>query len=263
MVYRNICCVCIAILILVGCATQPNHVIQVNHQLRIVNAKPLTAAEKEQLMQKAKNYTGLITLYKRQLRDKKSNSVRFKLAHTYYLSGDCNSALFQLRYLRKHSRPESRIYYLSAQCLYQQGKLAQALRQVKLAIGRDPQMAQAYNLLGIINAYMDDFISAQRAFNQARILMYSDEKVLNNLAVIDIYQHHYQAAIDKLMPLYRNGQAGPEIRANLLFALAKNQQFELFKEVLGRGQAEHAKSIYQQLQTLHQKGLQSDEKSES
>lgn len=263
MAYRNICCACVAILILAGCATQANHVIQVNHQSRIVNAKPLTAVEKEQLMQKAKNYIGLIKFYKSQLRDKKSNAVRFKLAHTYFLSGDCNSALFQLGYLRKHSRPESRIYYLSAQCLYQQDKLVPALRQVKLAIGRDPKMAQAYNLLGIINAYMGDFISAQRAFNQARTLMYSDAKVLNNLALIDIYQHHYQSAIDKLMPLYRNGLASSKIRANLLFALAKNQQFELFKEVLGRGQAEHAKAIYQQLQTFHQKGLQGDEKSKS
>ncbi|MFM2477415.1 tetratricopeptide repeat protein [Celerinatantimonas sp. MCCC 1A17872] len=210
--------------------------------------KPLTDAEKVQLMIKAQNYPGLIQYYKSQLERSDSQSVRLKLAKTYYRSGDVESALFQLKILKQHYQPNSQVHYLMAQCLYQKGKLTDALTEVNTAITLSPKQAKLYNLQGIIDANLNDFTSARSAFNKARELMYDDTIVLNNLAMIDIYQHKYLDAIDLLLPLYKNGQADKKIRSNLLIALAKTHQDSLFKQVYADGDSSEANMVYHQLE---------------
>lgn len=207
----------------------------------------LDTDEKEQLMLKAENYPGLIALYKKQLAVRDSETTRLKLARTYYDSGDIDSALFQLEELKKHTKPNAETYYLTAQCLHQQKKDSQALTAVNSAIMLKPDSGKFYNLQGIISASLDDFISARRGFNKARSLMYTDTIVLNNLAVLDISQHHYQDAIARLMPLYRNGQSDEKIRANLLIALANTHQLKLFREIYREQTPGKALAVYQQL----------------
>ncbi|MFM2483651.1 tetratricopeptide repeat protein [Celerinatantimonas yamalensis] len=216
--------------------------------------KPLTTSQKVELMEKAQNYPGLVTYYKHQLEQDDSQSVRLSLAKTYYESGDINSALFQLSYLKAHTQPNAKINYLMAQCFYYQKDYTKALREVNIAIVLDPKDAKNYNLQGVISASLDDFISARRAFEKARSLFYSDAIVLNNLAMVDIYQNQYQRAIDLLMPMYKNGQADKKIRANLLIALAKVHQLGLFEEVYGNADLDKAKRVYNQLNMKTVKG---------
>lgn len=238
-----------------GCSMQghnyglmQNSTVNSNAQVASVSDTPLNESQKVQLMVKAQNYPGLIQHYKHQLERSDNQSVRLKLAKTYYQSGDVDSALFQLNILKQHYKPDSQVHYLMAQCLYQKGKMTKALTEVNTAITLNPRQAKSYNLQGIIDAGLNDFVSARSAFNKARALMYDDSIVLNNLAMIDIYQHRYLDAVNLLLPLYRNGQADKKIRSNLLIALAKTHQENLFKQVYADGDSDQANMVYQQLE---------------
>lgn len=211
------------------------------------NAAPLDSNQKEQLMIKAQNYTGLIGLYKQHIKNNDSSSTRLKLAQIYHKSGDIDSALFQLNYLKSHYQPNAEVYYLLAQCLHAKNQETEALKAINSGIMLAPDDGRNYNLLGIINANIGDLASAKNAFNKARSLMFSDNVVLNNLAMIDISEKSYKAAVEKLLPLYENGQADEKIRANLLIALARSHQFPLFKEIFKEDKPGQAIHVYQQL----------------
>ncbi|CAG9297096.1 tetratricopeptide repeat protein [Celerinatantimonas diazotrophica] len=237
---------------LTGCSMQGNNYGLMQNRVSDSSAQvadqPLTASQKVQLMIKAQNYPGLIKFYKQTLEHSDSRSVRLKLAKTYYQSGDVDSALFQLKILKQHYKPDAQVHYLMAQCLYQKGKMTDALTEVNTAITLNPKQAKSYNLQGIIDAGLNDFVSARKAFNKARALMYKDSIVLNNLAMIDIYQHKYSDAVNLLLPLYNNGQADKKIRSNLLIALAKTHQESLFKQVYADGDSDQANMVYHQLE---------------
>ncbi|MFM2480189.1 tetratricopeptide repeat protein [Celerinatantimonas sp. YJH-8] len=260
MVFSRICQISVLFtcIFLAACSSdrQAGHFVPARSSVStdtVGDTTPLNAREKEQLMIKAENYPGLIELYKKKIEQRDSSSVRLKLAQTYYRSGDTDSAMFQIQYMKQHEKPNAEVFYLEAQCLHEKNKDTEALKAISSAIMLHSDQAKYYNLQGIVSASLDDFISARRAFNKARSLMYTDTVVLNNLAMIDIYQQRYQDAIDKLMPLYRNGQADSKIRANLLVALAKSHQYFLFKEVYAEGEPGKAKAVYQQLAMMTHK----------
>lgn len=52
---------------------------------------------RETILTKAKNYGGLITLYRNELKIEENDDIRLKLATAYYQSGDTKSSLYYLQ----------------------------------------------------------------------------------------------------------------------------------------------------------------------
>lgn len=70
-----------------------------------VNRAPSTASEmnyKEDILLKAKNYDGLISLYRSWLKKNDEPEARLKLSRFYYQAGDYKSSLYYLQPLYKN-----------------------------------------------------------------------------------------------------------------------------------------------------------------
>lgn len=87
-------------------------------------------------------------------------------------------------------------------------------------------------MLGVIYAANGDLGQARDFFNLARAHFYSDIKIKNNLAVLDIIEQDYSSAIERLLPIYTNDEADDQVVANLTLAMAKSDNLELMKQVL-------------------------------
>ena len=74
----------------------------------------------------------------------------------------------------------SRIRLELATALYQQGSYAQALDEARSAVTIDPNLAQAWGLLGLIQMDLGDRAKAQEAFARALTLAPDDSELRNN-----------------------------------------------------------------------------------
>lgn len=79
---------------------------------------------------------------------------------------------------------------------------------------------------------MGEFDKARRAFEMAREFMFDDSSVKNNLAVVDIMTGQFNAAIDRLMPMYTTGLADDKIKANLAIATVKAGRSDYFSMIV-------------------------------
>lgn len=105
---------------------------------------------REDILLKAKNYNGLINLYRSWLKQKEDPAVRLKLARYYYQSGDYKSSLYFMQPLFK--TPDLNVYTLQAQNMIALGDYPQAIRVAEKMLQREPQSAEAYNLKGVAQA---------------------------------------------------------------------------------------------------------------
>ncbi|WP_108650802.1 tetratricopeptide repeat protein [Dongshaea marina] len=193
-------------------------------------------AQQEQILVKSKNYPGLIAFYGQQLKSQDTSLTRIKLAKAYMAIDDPDSAMFYLKPLLADSKSP-----LYPEVLLRQGEALLAKREYRAAITELKKAAQykeqapeAYNLLGLAEAGRKHYKTARSMFEQARLRHYNDFKVINNLAFLDIAEGKYQAAINKLQPLFNSGMTNQTVIANLVIALIKVGRDDDAKAVLGK-----------------------------
>ena len=173
----------------------------------------------EDILLKADNHSGLISLYRRQLKNKEDPQVRFKLAHYYYQAGDYRSSLYYLQPLAH--QPDIPVALLQARNRIALGDYAQALQVTNAIRQRDPKNAEAWNLRGIALALSGQPAQGREAIERARALFIDDEVALNNLAAIAMMEQRYQEVVGLLLPQYLQGKKSPRLLHNLVLSLVK------------------------------------------
>ncbi|HDL6963599.1 TPA: tetratricopeptide repeat protein [Yersinia enterocolitica] len=185
---------------------------------------------RESILTKAKNYGGLITLYRNKLKTKEDDAVRLKLANAYYLAGDTESSLYFLEPIAyKKDEP---VYLLKAKNLINNNNDAAARITIDKLLTMSPKNAEAHNLKGIILANNGEINKAENSINQSRNLFISDEIAMNNLAVIAMLDKRYAEAVRILLPDYLAGKRGDFMLHNLVFSLVKIDDKKYAKKII-------------------------------
>lgn len=190
-------------------------------------------SEKERILLKTKNYQNLIAINHESLKKREDPDVRFRLAEYYYLAGNYNSSLHYLS-VSLQRNPSTKVYLLQSKNLLAQQKYDSALKFVAMAIQKDRGNGEALNLQGIILAHQGKLAEARRSFETARNAFFTEEKVLNNLALVHIADREYTQAIQLLLPLYLRGNRDSNLVHNLVFAMVKSGDLRYAKEIIKR-----------------------------
>lgn len=185
---------------------------------------------RESILTKAKNYGGLITLYRNKLKIKEDDTFRLKLSNAYYLAGDTESSLYFLKPIT-HKKDES-IYLLQAKNLINKNDISTASIVINKLITMSPKNAEAHNMKGIILASNGEINEAKKSINQSRNLFISDEIAMNNLAVIAMLDKRYTEAVRILLPDYLAGKRGSFMLHNLVFSLVKIDDDKYAKKII-------------------------------
>ncbi len=188
----------------------------------------------EQLLLKARNYSGLISLKQQALKANDTPEIRYQLAEYYYLSGDYKSSLYHLNKLMGKNTA-TKVYLLQSKNLSSLKKYKEALNFVGMALNKDKNSGEALNLKGVIQAENGDLKSALLSFDAARNAYYQEESVVNNIAMVYIVQKRYHEAVQMLLPVYLRGYHNPQLDHNLAFALVKTGDLRYAKEIIKRG----------------------------
>lgn len=195
--------------------------------------KPKTSNElnyQEDILLKAKNYTGLITLYRSWLKEKEDPAVRLKLAGYYYHSGDFKSSLYYLQPLA--TKPDLRVYTLQARNMISLGDYDQAIRVSERMLQQDPQSAEAFNLKGVALAMTGKLPEGGAAIQKARDMFIADDVALNNLAMVALLDSRYQDAVGLLLPQYLRGRKQPRMLHNLVLSLVKVGDIRYARDII-------------------------------
>lgn len=185
---------------------------------------------RESILLKANNHAGLITLYRNKLKVKEDESIRLKLANTYYLTGDSKSSLY---YLQPISHKENAsIYMLQAKNLINNNNNDGAKIVVSKLLAISPNNAEAHNLNGIILANEGEIHKSEIAIEKSRALFISDEIAMNNLAVVAMLDDRYTDAVRILLPDYLAGKRGRLMLHNLVFSLVQLGDIQYAKKII-------------------------------
>ena len=190
-------------------------------------------ADKERILLKTKNYQSLIDINRQSLKKKENPEVRFKLAEYAYLAGNYDSSLHYLVVSLKNN-PSPRVYLLQTKNLVAQHKYDKALSFVNMLLQKEPSNGEGLNLRGIIQAQRGELPDALNSFGQARNAFYSEEKVVNNMALVHIADRRYSQAIELLLPVYLRGYRDNQLSHNLVFALVKAGDLRYAREIIKR-----------------------------
>jgi len=205
----------------------------------------------ERVLVASQNPDALIVHYKKQLNLHQTPCIRFLLAQAYFNKADFETSLFHLNIVNKINAAQTiepsleqqtctdnqqsfgtKVALLMAKNHYQLNQNKQALAIIKNMYGLKAIPGEALNLQGVLLSDKGDYRGARDAFNQARAQLYNDTIVNNNLAILDIVEERYQQAIAKLLPLFNSRPKDKRVKANLVLAMAKEQQFQPFKALL-------------------------------
>lgn len=184
----------------------------------------LSLDTQERVLKAANNRSGLMEFYKNQLKAYESETYRLKLAEVYLSEFDPESALFTLDPLLSESSllPESAV--VAAKAHMELGQWLDAQSMLEYAHDRRPTDGEIANLLGVVYAEQMKLPLARKMFNLARNNFYNDLKVKNNLALLDILEGNYPQALNRLLLLANDSDVDQQTRANLILAMAKNDQ---------------------------------------
>ncbi|SHO56529.1 tetratricopeptide repeat protein [Vibrio quintilis] len=218
-----------------------------------INSLPADLHRQEKILVAAKNYKALIDFYQSRLRQGDSAVYREKLAKTYLDSHDPESALFTLRPLfgQEQAAQQNDPHYdfgrpfdnISAPARLIAGSacldLGRTDRAKKLLMSvlheavddaqPPPERGETANLLGIIYAREGNYTQARQMFVLARRYFYDDVAVKNNLALVDMLEGKDEQALQRLMTITESEQNDPQLRANLLLAMAKNGRLDYLR----------------------------------
>ncbi|PMH46703.1 hypothetical protein BCU68_01320 [Vibrio sp. 10N.286.49.B3] len=186
----------------------------------------------ESMLAQTQNHSKLILLYKEELKVKDSVEMRIKLANSYLQSGDPESALFVISPATFGQKPPVEALLIQAHSQYELEDFTRAEVTAKRAYELDPKNAEIENFLGVIYAGNGKYPQARTYFNLARTHFYDDVKIKNNLAVLDIIEGDYKQGVQRLLPVYLNGQADKQVEANLTLAMAKLGNYDYVKSLL-------------------------------
>ncbi|MGY0217811.1 tetratricopeptide repeat protein [Endozoicomonadaceae bacterium StTr2] len=228
--------------LLQGCATSPS---DTSGQIKTANKQSnnkIGREPDESLLQTAGNHAALIELYKTRLQNTKDAETayesRLKLGQTYLDTGDPESTLFYIAPLLKKNYQRPELLLLHSRALLATGEVDRALATAIKARDLDPANPRISNHLGVIHARKGNYSSARHYFNRARAGLLDDATIKNNLAMLDILEENYDAAVNRLMPLYKSGQGDEKITSNLVFALAKTGRYNDFKTIYSETNSE-------------------------
>ncbi|PJG83361.1 tetratricopeptide repeat protein [Caviibacterium pharyngocola] len=190
-------------------------------------------SSKEKLYESTQNYSGLVTLYREQLKSFEDDATRYKLARAYYNKGDYEASLYQVKPLTDVTNS----YYESASLLevrdlIQLKNFDNALMSVNSLIERFPKNAEAHNLRGVIFAQQGNMQRAQQDIAAARDLFINDVIAVNNLAMLKIIHGDYKNAVQLLLPQYLKGVKESRLVHNLVFALVKSGDTEYALDII-------------------------------
>lgn len=186
-----------------------------------------TLSAKEKLYHSVKNYSGLISLYRNELKKQDAPEVRYKLAESYYQSGDSQSSLLYLKpLLERQDKLGEDALLLEVKNNIQLSQYSEAMKNINILLQRSPNNGEAYNLRGIIFAQNGKLQEAFKDINRARELFINDVAAINNLAMLSIINGDYKNASSLLLPQYLNGSRDPRVIHNLVFALVKSGEVD-------------------------------------
>ncbi|WED22303.1 secretion protein [Vibrio sp. JC009] len=194
--------------------------------------KQMDDGAKESVYQQTGNYTELAEFYQQQLEQKETIETRLKLVHTYIQLEDSESALFYLEPVFEQDQRNCQAYDYKAQAIALTGEYIEAEEPALKALELCPDRAETENLLGIIYAGQYNYAKARKSFTAARRHFYNSAAVNNNLAVLDIAEGKYQAAMERLLPIYKRKPKDKMVKSNLILAAAKQRQYSLLYQIL-------------------------------
>ncbi|CNK44866.1 putative tight adherance operon protein [Yersinia mollaretii] len=187
-------------------------------------------SHRENILLKANNYGGLISLYRNELKIKEDDSIRLKLANAYYLAGDSKSSLYYLQPIV--NKENESFYLLQAKNLINNNDTVAAQLAVKKLLAISPNNAEAHNLNGITLANSGETHKAEAAFEKSRALFISDETAMNNLAVVAMLDDRYTDAVRILLPGYLAGKRNHLMVHNLVFSLIQLGDIQYAKKII-------------------------------
>ena len=211
---------CSVILTLVGCSSMSSP----SHQ---------DISAKEKLYESTKNYNALISLYRTELKHNENPITRYKLANSYYYSGDSQSSLLYLEPLLKSKNQVSeKAGVLQLRNLIQLHDYQKTVSSADMLVKQYPNNGEIYNLRGIAFANLGKLNEARNDINRAREFFINDTIAINNLAMLSIINGDYRNASEILLPQYLNGVKDQKLVHNLVFALVKSGDIDYAKDII-------------------------------
>ncbi|TDE26250.1 tetratricopeptide repeat protein [Vibrio owensii] len=210
------------VLLLTGCSssnqTALNSIIQQN---------------KEQMFVETNNQEKLIEFYKQELRENESEENRIKLAKSYLLSNDPESAIFVINQLETHqiNKNDEALLILS-KSYFQIGQLEQSGQYIEKALLLNQNNGEAHNIAGILAVAQQRFDAAEKHFIEARKRFYQDDVTKNNLAALYLLEGRYRDSYNLLLAVYQANPEDSKAKANLTVALIKIGDFHQAKALL-------------------------------
>jgi tight adherence protein D len=186
---------------------------------------------KEKLLIESDNNQALVILYKEQLKNRNDVEVMIKLSQAYLKLNDTKSALFFIEKVNLENEPTELSLFIEASALNRQGNNEKSRTVALSVLDINKKNTDAINLLGVISSELGAYEAASEYFKKAKSLYHDDDVVSNNLAILHILKGEYQDAVDLLMPIFNKDSGNRKVKSNLLFALAKSKQIELWFEV--------------------------------
>lgn len=188
--------------------------------------------DQEEVMISAKNYSGLVDLYTKKLKDNDTIPNREKIVYYYSMLKDYESSAFYLDAIIKSGKATPKNIYDQSINYYKLGRMILSETLINNAISKDNTNAAFYNHKGILLSKKGEYKNALFCFNKARELFYPSSKVQNNIALLWYKQKNYSKALEILMPIYIRNTNDKMLNANLVLILAKLQDRDYVFKIL-------------------------------
>ncbi|WP_033137015.1 tetratricopeptide repeat protein [Aeromonas finlandensis] len=185
---------------------------------------------REDILVRANNYPGLVDFYRAELAKKETPELSYKLAYSYYMIGNYTEALRYITPLLDKNVPQ--YHLLAAKTYVLSGSYGNAMHSAQKTIFLDPKNSEAYNIMGIANAYKGKVNESKEYIEKARANYIGDSTAVNNLAVLAMLSSDYQQSITLLFPEYMKGNRDTKLVHNLVFSLIKAGDRKYAKKII-------------------------------
>lgn len=191
--------------------------------------EPVDAQGKIDLLKSSRNYSALIDIYRKRLEEKDNADDRYSLALYYYRSDDCESAI---QYISPVATADIKNRLLFVRSLIDCEKYVDAVAQTNNGLQQYPGNYDLLNLRGVAESLSGKTTSGRQSIQSARDLFINDRVAINNLAMVDIIDGNYKAAIRLLLPLYQNGCKELPVLHNLVYALIRSGNLSYARQII-------------------------------
>lgn len=162
-------------------------------------------------------------------------------------AGLTESAIQACADLRAAGVDDPRVELLQARAWHLNGMSAEARALLERLVKRQPRSAEAWAMLGVVQADQGEVAAARESLERARRLAPEDPKVLsgvlNNLGYVLLASGDAEAAVEVLREAIQLDPSDLRARNNLAFALARlerdSEALELFRSTSGEAGARY------------------------